>query len=288
MLEVKNLTKIYGDTVGLDQLSFKCENHDILGILGHNGSGKTTLFRLLLGLIHKTKGEIIVEKGIHQQTYFGYLPEERSLYKDISVEKQIIYLSKLKKMRKEEIEERMKYWLERFELSAFRKTMIRELSKGNQQKVQFVCALIHNPHILILDEPLTGLDANNVRLFKQIMVEQSKMGKIILLSSHQYEELEEFCSQIILLKKGINVLSGYLNQLKQTDPRLCVTINNDDGLMYQTNENVYKSQRMGNYSRYILSDKTKQFDFLNTIDLSTITYIKVEQITLRDLVQEAS
>lgn len=288
MLEVKNLTKIYGDTVGLKQLSFKCENHDILGILGHNGSGKTTLFRLLLGLIHKTEGDIMTKEGINKQTYFGYLPEERSLYKDISVEKQIMYLSKLKKMGKDSIIDRMNYWLERFEMSDYRKTKIRELSKGNQQKVQFICALIHNPHILILDEPLTGLDANNVRLFKQIMIEQSKMGKIILLSSHQYEELEEFCSQVILLKKGINVLSGYLNQLKQIDPRLCVTINNDKELMYQTNDDVYQSHRMGNFSRYILKDKSKQAEFLDKLDFTTITYIKVEQITLRDLVQEAS
>lgn len=288
MLEVKNLTKIYGDTVGLKQLSFKCENHDILGILGHNGSGKTTLFRLLLGLIHKTEGEIMMKEGINKQTYFGYLPEERSLYKDISVEKQIMYLSKLKRMERDTIIDRMNYWLERFDMSDYRKTKIRELSKGNQQKVQFICALIHNPHILILDEPLTGLDANNVRLFKQIMIEQSKMGKIILLSSHQYEELEEFCSQVILLKRGINVLSGYLNQLKQIDPRLCVTINNDNELMYQTNDYVYQSHRMGNFSRYILKDKSKQAEFLEKLDFTTITYIKVEQITLRDLVQEAS
>lgn len=288
MLEIKNLTKIYGKTVGLSNLSFKCDNHDILGILGHNGSGKTTLFRLLLGLIHKTEGEIIMKEGINKQTYFGYLPEERSLYKDISVEKQIIYLSKLKKMDKEKIIDSMNYWLDRFEMSPYRKTTIRELSKGNQQKVQFICALIHNPHILILDEPLTGLDANNVKLFKQIMIEQSKMGKIILLSSHQYEELEEFCSQVILLKKGVNVLSGYLNQLKQTDPRLCITINNDKEMKYQTNKHVCRSDSMGNFSRYILSDKSKQFDFLERIDLTAITYMKVEQITLRDLVQEAS
>lgn len=285
MLQVENLTKYYGQHKGLSGLSFSLQAGDILGVLGPNGSGKTTLFRLLLGLIPPTVGQIILSNSKENSLIYGYLPEERSVYRDISILEQVTYLAKLKKMNRTEITRESSYWFYRFSLESQKNRLIRELSKGNQQKVQFICALIHKPSILILDEPLTGLDATNTTLFKEIMMEESKKGKIILLSSHQYEEIETFCNQVIVLNKGEVALSGQLNQLKQQDGRVLVTLDEDSHQQYKHLDGLLSIRRQGNYTVYIFKDRASAEVCVNQASNPTC---KIEPISLRDLVGEYS
>lgn len=283
MLEVNQVVKYYGNHLGLDKLSFTLKPGSIIGILGPNGSGKTTLFRMLLGLIPPTSGEILIPNQKRQSLYFGYLPEERSVYRDISVLEQITYLGKLKKIEKQKLKRDYNNWLMRFNLVDQQHKLIKQLSKGNQQKVQFICALLHNPQILILDEPLTGLDAQNVSLFKSIIFEQAQRGKSILLSSHQYEEIETFCNEIILLRKGKVVLKGNLKQLKQEDGRINVIIDQDLELQYRHLGGVISAKREGNFSIYTFIDRQSAKLLTRYCSSSTL---RLEPIGLRNLVEE--
>lgn len=283
MLRVNKLTKYYGQHLGLKELSFSLSAGDVLGILGPNGSGKTTLFRLLLGLIPPTSGRIELQTSKPNSRFFGYLPEERALYRDITVREQIIYLGKLKKLEKSEIERETNYWISRLGLQELQHKLIKQLSKGNQQKVQLICALLHRPSVLILDEPLTGLDAYNVSLFKEIMMEQSQRGKIILLSSHQYEEIETFCHQIILLKKGVCKLKGKILDLKQEDGRVNVIIDQDQEQQYRHLAGVLNIKTEGNYTIYTFRDR---YDALCLIQQNRSLTQRLELIGLRDLVEE--
>ncbi len=285
MLEVNQLEKYYGDHLGLDKLSFTLKPGSIIGILGPNGSGKTTLFRMLLGLIPPTSGEIRIPNQKRQSLYFGYLPEERSVYRDISVLEQITYLGRLKKIDKDKLKRDINNWLIRFDLIDQQHKLIKQLSKGNQQKVQFICALLHNPQILILDEPLTGLDAQNVSLFKAIIFEQAQRGKSILLSSHQYEEIETFCNEIILLRKGKVVLKGNLKQLKQEDGRINVIIDQDLELQYRHLGGVLSAKREGNFSIYTFVDRPSAKLLTRYCSSSTL---RLEPIGLRNLVEECA
>lgn len=285
MLKVEKLTKYYGQHLGLKELSFSLAPGDVIGILGPNGSGKTTLFRLLLGLIPATSGEIIIPSTKSKSQYFGYLPEERSVYRDISVYDQITYLARLKKMNQKKIDRETDYWLKKFNLLEQKHKLIRQLSKGNQQKVQFICALIHHPSVLILDEPLTGLDAQNVSLFKEVIIEQSKRGKCILLSSHQYEELETFCHQIVLLQKGETKLQGKLEDLKLTDGRVNVTIDQDSECQYQNLEGLTRVKQEGHYTLYTFKNRNFADNMIRQVSSNTL---RIEPIGLRDLVEEVA
>lgn len=285
MLEVNQVVKYYGDHLGLDKLSFTLKPGSIIGILGPNGSGKTTLFRMLLGLIPPTSGEIRIPNQKRQSLYFGYLPEERSVYRDISVLEQLTYLGRLKKIDKDKLKRDINNWLIRFDLIDQQHKLIKQLSKGNQQKVQFICALLHNPQILILDEPLTGLDAQNVSLFKTIIFEQAQRGKSILLSSHQYEEIETFCNEIILLRKGKVVLKGNLKDLKQEDGRINVIIDQDLELQYRHLGGVLSAKREGNFSIYTFVDRQSAKLLTRYCSSSTL---RLEPIGLRNLVEECA
>lgn len=283
MLEIENVSKSYGDKRALKSTTINIKPGQILGIMGHNGSGKTTLFRLCLGLLRPDSGQIRLNNKQINPIECGYLPEERAVYKDVSVTELITYLAKLKKMKKETIEMRLKYWLEKFKLTEVASVKMGSLSKGNQQKVQFVCALIHNPKLLILDEPLTGLDAANTNLFKEVITNQSQMGKIILLSSHQYEEIEQFCDDVLLLSQGNTVLQGNLDELKRVDKRICVTVkqtvnlNSDQGLLSVKNH--------GRFTQYCFMNREYVEQALFNV---AYDYIKVEPISLRELVGETS
>lgn len=227
MLSLDHVSKMYGNHVGVKDLSFSAKSGSIVGILGSNGSGKTTTFRMLLGLIEKTSGTITYdgkELDLHNQRLFGYLPEERSMLRDLKVKDQIIYLAKLKKMTMSEINESLDYWLEYLKIEQYRNRRIIELSKGNQQKTQLICALIHDPKIYIFDEPLNGLDLDNVDLFKELCLKLKKAGKIILISSHQYNNIEELCDSVVYLYQGDCLFKGQLNRLKQKKAVRYITI----------------------------------------------------------------
>ena len=218
MLSVKNVTKKYGSLIAVNNLSFEVEDGCIFGLLGLNGAGKTTTFRMILGLIDDNDGEILIDgKHIDYEISdkIGFLTEERSLLTKLTVLEQAIYYGVLKSMKEQDIEKKLDYWLDRFSISEYKNKKIKELSKGNQQKVQFITAIIHEPKLLILDEPFSGLDPINVELFKQVILELKNKGTSIIFSSHRMEHVELFCEKLVILVKGKSVLQGKLSDIKR-------------------------------------------------------------------------
>lgn len=219
MLEVKNVTKTFGSLVAVDNLSFQVENGEIFGLLGENGAGKTTTFRMILGLLEPDKGTILLDgKQIDYSLTdkIGYVTEERSLLTKMTVKEQILYYGALKGMNSKTILKELDEWLKHFEIESYKEKKIKELSKGNQQKVQFISAVINHPKLLILDEPFTGLDPINVRMMKEAIYHLKKEGTAIIFSSHQMEYIEEFCEKLIILVKGKKILDGYLEDIKKS------------------------------------------------------------------------
>ena len=218
MLKVENVTKYYDDNLAVDNLSFEVNDGEIFGLLGVNGAGKTTTFRMILGLIDKNKGNITLDgKKIDYSVTdkIGFLTEERSLMLKLTVKEQAIYYGTLKGMKEKDILKKLDYYLEKFKISEYKNRKIKELSKGNQQKIQFICAIINDPKLLILDEPFSGLDPLNVEDFMKVIREFRDKGTSIIFSSHRMEHVELFCEKLVILVKGKSVLSGSLKDIKK-------------------------------------------------------------------------
>ena len=217
MLKVENVRKKYGDLVAVDNLSFEVADGEIFGLLGLNGAGKTTTFRMIMNLLDDYEGTILLdnEKVSYKTTdKIGFLTEERSLLTKLTVLEQAIYYGVLKGMPEDKIEKELDYWLDIFKIKEYKNKKIKELSKGNQQKIQFITAIIHHPKLLILDEPFSGLDPVNVELFKSVILKLKQEGTSIIFSSHRMEHVELFCEKLVVLVKGKSVLSGYLKDIK--------------------------------------------------------------------------
>lgn len=217
MLKVENVRKKYGDLVAVDNLSFEVADSEIFGLLGLNGAGKTTTFRMIMNLLDDYEGTILLdnEKVSYKTTdKIGFLTEERSLLTKLTVLEQVIYYGVLKGMPEDKIEKELDYWLDIFKIKEYKNKKIKELSKGNQQKIQFITAIIHHPKLLILDEPFSGLDPVNVELFKSVILKLKQEGTSIIFSSHRMEHVELFCEKLVVLVKGKSVLSGYLKDIK--------------------------------------------------------------------------
>lgn len=218
MLEVKHITKYYGKNRAVSDLSFNVNDGEIFGLLGENGAGKTTTFRIIMGLIESNKGEVLLDgKRIDysQTDKIGFVTEERSLLTKLTVLEQLKYYGVLKGLDERNIEKEIDKWLERFEITSYKNRKIKELSKGNQQKIQFISAIINHPKLLILDEPFTGLDPINVKLMKDAIYDLQKQRTSIIFSSHQMEYIEDFCEKLIILVKGHPVVSGMLKDIKE-------------------------------------------------------------------------
>ncbi len=218
MLKVDNVTKYYGDFLAVDHLSFEVKSGEIFGLLGINGAGKTTTFRMIMGLLDATEGSITLDgKKIDYDVtdQIGFLTEERSLLTKLTVKEQCLYYGVLKGMKESEVIKKMDTLLNEFGISEYRDKKIKELSKGNQQKIQFITAILNEPKLLILDEPFSGLDPFNVELFKQKIIEMASKGSMIIFSSHRMEHVELFCKKLVILLKGKPVIEGYLQDIKE-------------------------------------------------------------------------
>lgn len=218
MLKVENITKYYGNFLAVDNLSFEVKPGEIFGLLGVNGAGKTTTFRMIVGLLKPTTGNITLDG--HKIDYsitdkIGFLTEERSLLTKMTVKEQAIYYGTLKGMTEKDILTKLDELLKKFKVEEYKDKKIKELSKGNQQKIQFITAIINSPKLLILDEPFSGLDPFNVELFKNEIKEMADNGSIIIFSSHRMEHVELFCKKLVVLKNGKNILSGELEDIKR-------------------------------------------------------------------------
>lgn len=217
-VEVNHLAKRFGDIQAVADVSFGVEPGEVFGLLGPNGAGKTTTIRMMMDIFKPDAGDVSVFGGkldLAKKRRIGYLPEERGLYKDQKLESTLVYLASLKGMDEREARSQLTGWLERFDLVDYRHKKVQELSKGMQQKAQIIVTLLHNPDLIVIDEPFSGLDPVNTRLVKQILDEQREQGKAIIMSTHQMYQVEALCHRIVLIDKGRTVLYGLVNDIKR-------------------------------------------------------------------------
>ena len=222
MLEIKNIQKYFNAKPVVDNLSFTVTKGNVFGLLGPNGAGKTTTLRIILGILLPSSGNVFFNNKPIDKNFFnitGYLPEERGLYPKSNVKNILHYLGKLKGLTKNQAEKNTNYWLERLELSQYKKHKLEELSKGNQQKIQFISAIVHQPEILILDEPFSGFDPLNQNIFRDIIIELSK-ERYVILSTHQMDLAESLCEEILLIDKGEEITSGKLENILNTEANI--------------------------------------------------------------------
>lgn len=227
-LEIKNITKEFNKKIAVHNLNLTVPTGEVFGFLGANGAGKTTTFRMILDLIKPTSGIILWDgKPINYKikNRIGYLPEERGLYPNMTIEEEILYFGRLKKLNRAEIVSEMKYWLDRFEIAEnIKKKKVGSLSKGNQQKIQLITAIINKPDLLILDEPFSGLDPVNVEMLKSAVKDLQKNGTTIVFSSHRMDHVEELCENICIMKHGQPVVSGKIKDIKNNFGKKYVVI----------------------------------------------------------------
>ncbi|WP_337018028.1 ABC transporter ATP-binding protein [Oceanobacillus massiliensis] len=229
-LLLKDVTKRFNEHTAVKRLSLEIPEKEMFGFLGGNGAGKTTTFRMILGLLDITEGEITWNGesiNYDKSHLIGYLPEERGLYPKLTVKEQLIYLGKLRGMNKQSIIKELEGWLERFKVPEYMNKKVDELSKGNQQKIQFITAVIHKPKLLILDEPFSGLDPVNVEMLKEAVVDLKEQGTSIVFSSHRMEHVEELCEHLCILHKGTPVVQGALKDIKRTFGKKNLMIHGD-------------------------------------------------------------
>ena len=221
ILELKNIEKSFGDKKVLTGVSFKAEGGKAFGLLGRNGAGKTTSIRILMDVFPANSGQVLMDGQPvdYKKIGIGYLPEERGLYPKKVIIEQLTYFAELKGMSRKDAVKAIDYWLNRLGMTEYRNKRLDTLSKGNQQKIQLITAVAHDPDIVILDEPFSGLDPVNAMLLKDVVKEQIAKGKIVLFSSHQMSYIEEFCDSIAILNKGVVAISGDLRDIKREYPR---------------------------------------------------------------------
>ncbi len=218
MLEVKNISKSFYRKIALDDVSVNVNAGEIFGLLGPNGAGKTTLIRIINRIIEPDKGHVRFQGDLMTARHLeqiGYLPEERGLYRSMTVEDHALFLGRLRGLSKTDVKRQLEYWLEKFEITDWRKKRIEELSKGMAQKVQFICTVLHEPKLLILDEPLSGFDPINVELIKQELIEMRAKGKTIILSSHNMKSVEEICDRVALIHQAKKIMEGRISELQE-------------------------------------------------------------------------
>ena len=234
-LTIHEITKKFGSFTAVDNLSLEIEKGSIFGMLGANGAGKTTTFRMILGLIEPTSGGILWDGNAIDYTnsaHIGYLPEERGLYPKLKTGEQLIYLARLRGMDKSSAEKEAKEWLERFNVPDYWDKKVGDLSKGNQQKIQFIASVIHKPDLLILDEPFSGLDPLNVELLKKAVQDLRKAGMTIVFSSHRMEHVEELCENLCILQHGEAIVKGRLKEIKRSFGKKNIVIHADYDLSF--------------------------------------------------------
>ena len=228
-LILEDVSKTFVEKKAVKGISFSLNKPGVFGLLGTNGAGKTTTIRMLLGIIKKDSGEITWngKKVDRKSVNFGYLPEERGVYPKVKIYDQLMYFAELKGMNKQEANNAIQNWAKKLKVEEYMEMPAEKLSKGNQQKIQFMTAIIHNPELVVLDEPFSGLDPVNTELLKNIIIDLVKRGKYVIMSAHQMATIEEFCTDILILNKGKTVLQGNLREIKEGYPanRLQIEVN---------------------------------------------------------------
>lgn len=287
-LKIEHVTKRFGDFTAVEDLSLTVGEGTMHGFLGANGAGKTTTFRMILGLLNANEGKITWNnRAISYATSpeIGYLPEERGLYPKMKVEEQLIFLGQLRGMKKADAKLAMTEWLERMEVSHYRTKKVEELSKGNQQKIQVIASLMHNPKLLILDEPFSGLDPVNVEMLKSAILDFRKNGATILFSSHRMDHVEELCEQLSIVHHGKQIVNGKLRDVKRSFGKQNVRIHSDYELssLDQVSgvESVHKSVEGSVYQ--VTSEETAHILLTEALKLGPIRHFAIEEPSLQDI-----
>lgn len=285
-LELKNIKKDFGKKNAVKDVSFVAKSGRAFGLLGRNGAGKTTTIRILMNVFKATAGEILLDdKPIdYTEVNFGYLPEERGLYPKEKIIDQLVYLAELKGMNKADATKSVDFWLKFLDMTEYRNKKLDTLSKGNQQKIQLISSVAHNPDIIVFDEPFSGLDPVNARLLENVVREQIKRNKIVIFSSHQMNYIEEFCDDIIILKNGEIMLSGNIKKIKQSYLRdkLCIESKDISKIIAEYPEQTKKIDQ----DTLILQMKDpeqKKKIMKKLIDAYDIDSIGIQEPTLNDI-----
>jgi ABC-2 type transport system ATP-binding protein len=288
MLKIEHVTKKFGDFTAVNDLSLRINKGEVFGIVGANGAGKTTTFRMILGLLEPTEGMITWNgEKINYETsrIIGYLPEERGLYPKLTVKEQLLYFARLRGMKKQDVLPKIDYWLDRFHITQYKNKKAGELSKGNQQKIQFIYSVLHEPELLILDEPFSGLDPINVELLKSAVAEVNAKGTTILFSSHRMEHVEEMCQEIAMFKKGRAIEKGKIREIKQKYGKKFLSIHSEDDLSF-----LKEHKDIDFYEKTLYGVRIKMNDEKNSqnlikeaLDHAFIRKFEVEEPTLNEI-----
>ena len=290
-LEVKSITKKYGDKVVVDKLNFEIKEPGVYALLGTNGAGKTTALRIILGMLANDGGEVLWKgKPLDAvNANVGYLAEERGLYPKIALLDQLLYFSKLRNVPKKTAMERIEYWSDRLKVDEYifppktkgrkasKSNQADQLSKGNQQKIQFMIALLSDPELLILDEPLSGLDPVNTDVFKGIIREEIAKDKFLIMSSHQMATIEEFCSDITILDRGKTVLQGDINEIKKSYGRVNLFVKSDTDISSYISDfqlPIHNKTPEGHHLK--VEDENQAMMFLETLIKDSVPVVKFE------------
>lgn len=287
-LELKNVSKTFVGKKAVNNVSLTLDKPGVFGLLGTNGAGKTTTIRMLLGIIKKDNGEITWNgKNVERKTVnFGYLPEERGVYPKVKIYNQLMYFAELKGMNKQEADEEIKNWAKRLKVEEYLDMPAEKLSKGNQQKIQFMTAVIHNPELVVLDEPFSGLDPVNTEILKNIIIDLVSQGKYIIMSAHQMSTIEEFCSDILILNKGNTVLQGNLKEIKESYPANRVEVDTNQNIdEYIKKLNLEKENEKNNQYIIKIHDENVAHNLLNELVKNGVIVNKFEikKPTLNDI-----
>ena len=287
-LILENVSKTFVEKKAVEGISFSLNKPGVFGLLGTNGAGKTTTIRMLLGIIKKDSGEITWngKKVDRKSVNFGYLPEERGVYPKVKIYDQLMYFAELKGMKKQEADAAIKDWANKLKVEEYMQMPAEKLSKGNQQKIQFMTAVIHNPELVVLDEPFSGLDPVNTELLKNIIIDLVKEEKYVIMSAHQMSTIEEFCSDILILNKGKTVLQGNLREIKDQYPANRVQIETNESIT----ENIAKlgleiENEKNNEYTIKIDNEEQAHNLLNELvkDRKTINKFEITKPTLNDI-----
>ena len=287
-LILENVSKTFVGKKAVDKISFSLNKPGVFGLLGTNGAGKTTTIRMLLGIIKKDNGEITWngKKVDRKSVNFGYLPEERGVYPKVKIYDQLMYFAELKGMKKQEADTAIKDWAKKLKVEEYMQMPAEKLSKGNQQKIQFMTAVIHNPELVVLDEPFSGLDPVNTELLKNIIIDLVKEGRYVIMSAHQMSTIEEFCSDILILNKGKTVLQGNLREIKDQYPANRVQIETNESITENITKLGLEIENEKNNEYTIKIDNEEQaHNLLNELvkDRKTINKFEITKPTLNDI-----
>ena len=289
ILELRNIEKSFGEKKVLTGVSFKAEGGKAFGLLGRNGAGKTTSIRILMDVFPANSGEVLIDGQPidYNKIGIGYLPEERGLYPKKIIIDQLTYFAELKGMSRKEAVKAIDYWLERLGMTEYRNKKLETLSKGNQQKIQLITALAHNPDIVILDEPFSGLDPVNAMLLKDVVKEQIANGKIVLFSSHQMSYIEEFCDSIAILNNGVVALHGDLHDIKRDYPRdrLVVRTESPDAIIADFGSTCTVMEN-GNLMIRLADSSEKKATMTRLVENYDVDEVRVFEPSLNDIFVE--